>query len=79
MHLHEFTTCRGKAVHQISPPDAKDLEIMNIHEPGFIEYQAREYGNHALPDMSSSLTKEINKLDHWGRSRFKLQPQEYQA
>ena len=24
---------------------------MNIHEPGFIEYQAREYGNHAVADM----------------------------
>ena len=63
----------------ISPPGAKDLERTNIHEPGFIEYQAREYGNHAVADMLSSLTKEINKLDHWGWSRFKLQPQEYQA
>ena len=46
------------------PPGAKDLERMNIHEPGFIEYQAREYGNHAVADMLSSLTEEINKLDH---------------
>ena len=35
----------------ISPPGAKDLERMNIHEPGFIEYQPREYGNHAAADM----------------------------
>ena len=54
MHLHEFTTCRGQAVQQISPPGAKDLERVNIHEPGFIEYQAREYGNHAVADMVHS-------------------------
>ena len=62
----KFLSChgQGQAVHQISPPGEKDLDRMNIHEPGFIEYQAREYGNHAVADMLSSLTEEINKLDH---------------
>ena len=44
-------TCHGQAVHQISPPGEKDLERMNIHEPGLMVYQAREYGNRDVADM----------------------------
>ena len=68
MHLHEFTTCRG--YQQISPPGAKDLERMNIHEPGFIEYQAREYGNHAVADKNFSLREKKLHCDRPG-SQYK--------
>ena len=35
---------------------------MNIHEPGFIEYEAREYSNHAVADML--------KVEGWSSSQL---------
>ena len=39
--------------HQIWPLGEKDIERMNIHEPGLMLYQTREYGNHEAADMTN--------------------------